>query len=254
MSTAPSLALRAFGLSPKGDPAKTPSYCCQCGILVEQNQLCAPFRPSGSYTDHDIVLRDDPTHLCGACAALSAKPIILAMGGAVISAAGAFPLFQLVHRAWFLATPPEPPFVAMVATAKQQHLVWRTPITRSKDYIQLRVGARMMPIRRGLAMTALEICKNYDGRYRARAKEAGQKTLPTGPIHPFERLSSRIDVPTLWRLRQHHVPGLSASEVLTAPEKRVLLALQPGEFWALAILTAGVTPEAPKPITIKFKP
>ena len=57
------------------------------------------------------------------------------------------PMRQLAHKKWILLHPPEPPFVILQSDAPLAHMLWRTPVTISKDLWYVRVGKRQLIVR-----------------------------------------------------------------------------------------------------------
>lgn len=79
--------------------------------------------------------------ICPSCSTVtSGMNYILRLKNAVYSERGAIRIAKDLDLATFLLHPPKPPFLAVFGMTKQQHLVWRTPITFDEDLISFRLG------------------------------------------------------------------------------------------------------------------
>ncbi|MFG1187906.1 type IV CRISPR-associated protein Csf1 [Xanthobacter aminoxidans] len=259
------IALAGGGLSAVGSPWNDASVCACCGKPIAAGDLAVPSPFGPTFTD-DLSLAARSGVVCGACAVLLGAGALKLFQKAVVTRDGIFPLAKDAHRAWLFLTPPEPPFVAVVSTTMQQHLIWRTPVTVSKDLLIVRLGQRIMRIRRPVLLAAIEWCEQAGvafqvavaaqsaaqaassaaevpaGGKRPRKPTKAQQAAELAPPHPFVELDREAS-----SLRH----GVIRSDMEAVPEARPYLArlraLNPGELWALASLVKRnrPTPEQP---------
>lgn len=155
------------------------------------------------------------------------------------------------HRAWAFLTPPEPPFVIAIQTAKQQHVVWRAPVSLSRDLILVRVGEQIVRLRRPSLIVAREaVVRLHDAR---KAADGGKQKKATAPA-AAESLESPFV--TDWKF-QSSVGGvlknwaatLIAAGAVSASDKAALSLLNAGEIWALQAVL-HLQPVRPDPLSI----
>jgi len=219
------LACDAIGLIPVGIESDEQNACCLCGSPVDVGDRQIIFTaPSANFMD-DFSMASRSGIACGYCAAIMPKKVMFKLQAGVFGHDGAYSLRKDTDRAWLLRRPPRTPFVAVVSDSTLQHLIWRTPVTLSSDLITIRLGPRLLTIRRHLAleMTDAVIAEREQGKRVFRALDRGVKDLRHGQI--------------TWNKAE----GIQ-------PETRALLArASPGELWALATLAKAITPEPIEP-------
>jgi len=226
------LACQALNLAPLGSATSHPDRCALCGGPIAAGDAIEPWKPGPNFLDHPstgaacTLEPFDGHHACGECARMATKPVMEALGYACITADAAYPLATDVQRSWLLTEPPEPPFVVVIRTAQLQHLVWRAPVTLSRELIRACIGGHTVPIRRPLVWEALERIDTH-----------------LGGRHPFIRLDRNGDHPAHGRLRTDLDPA----------SVRWFRRLGPGELWALSVLAKRnpPTPTRGEPIAVK---
>jgi CRISPR type IV-associated protein Csf1 len=229
--TASELFCRQAGLAPQGALTPTPAICAMCGQHIAPGQHRSTFRPSGSFMDTPELCAGS-NKLCGFCVHLTDKQLMFWTQNACITETGVMPARRLAHKQWLLLNPPTPPFVLIQSDTTLSHLIWRTPITTSKDFWYLRISGRQFTIRFPLVNAALE-------RFDLLAKRF-EITKPKWPLrHPFTNLDFNLRDPAAWELRR------DVAKHFLKEDHQILNQLRPGEFWALTILAAK--PQAEKP-------
>ena len=248
MSTiSPSTIVRtSLGLEPEGVPLEQPGVCCMCGQLLQIGDLANKATFTAGFTDelYLAVRGSSKLLICGDCTPLTSMKGLDRSGAGAFGLHAALPFRKWIDVATALLNPPVPPFVMCYATAKSQHMAWRSPVNHSQDVFRVRVGLRDLLIRRQRLVNAAEIC----GRIAAAAfgdlntdKKRGpkRKTLP----NPFVLLSPDLKEVThgRWHRRVH---ALAASIPTDYPDfqddMRWLRTLTDGEVWALRfVLTAN---------------
>lgn len=272
------IAIQGAKLELDGAPWKSEATGCACcgkPILPGDIAVRDKDRFGASFTDGPSLARRGSGAVCGACSALmNAKPL-MALQHVVITRDAVYPIRKDIHRAWFLLTPPEPPYVAVVSDTKQAHLIWRTPPTLDNRLMIVRLGGRILRIRRPILERALVDCQiaadalnatrsglgavaepatgapiGAGGKVKAKAKS---RKPEEGLRHPFMRLGREFDDPRQGVIRRELlVSPLAAPGTPVAAAIGRLLALGPGELWALATLAKRKVeaPEKPAPLEL----
>ena len=228
--SAAKLAGQALGIKPLGIPwgGSEPITCALEGLPIAPGEKVAPWRPGPNFMDDvtDTVTRagGDSAVISGYVAALMQKTVMLKSQRMVFTPEGAYPLNTDAARAWFFLTPPEPPFVAVIADAMLQHLIWRTPVTLSQDLIVFRHGQSLKTVYRPRLERVLAALRAHDAP-------------------AFIRLDRDGKDPRHGQLR-NDVPEALAKE---------LAELTPGELIALASLAKRNPPEPERPAPVRIE-
>lgn len=239
------IAAQAMRLAPEGLPHKAEEMpCAMCGRPIHEGDLSVRYRPGKGFTNQLSMTPSD--HICGWCNATIRKESIMQLQQAVITPRGIYSLGKDVHRAWFLLTPPQPPYVVVISLKSAMaatHLHWRTPVTLSNELVVLRIGDDLTRIRRRVLMRALEaapeLLSEMDKISPPPAKCGKGETLR--PKHPFESLSRTLDGASHGRLRQAAWQVGQARPELLEP----FMDLTSGELWALSTLAKSKADKEP---------
>ena len=259
------LAVSALGIQPEGVPwSREPTRCACCGKPVLPGDLAVrdKDRFGPQFTDGPYLACKGSGAVCGACSAvMNAKPL-RALQRAVVTANAVYPIGRDAHRTWLLLQPPEPPYVAVVSDTKQAHLVWRTPVTMDNNLVVVRLGSRLLRIRRWLLEQAISDCQLVADAVNA-ARDAGdgqgrrKKAAVAGLRHPFVALSRELSEQAHGILRREvacedeRSPGSDVGKAVARLKR-----LGPGELWGLATLAKREVeaPERPEPISLNTVP
>lgn len=249
---------RGLGLQPAEGPlAKRPCQCMACGQPIATGAVAVPWRPPvGTFTDYQYLV-DKQGVLCAWCPAFTAANMMDRTQKMVANCHGAWQLAKDDHRAWLLESPPDPPFVAVVSDQQRQHLVWRAPVTLSKELIGVQVGRRSLWIDRTALADRLHDCTESASMMR----RLGYQVTPN---HPFARLDRDLLDAGHGCLNDTALALLAADDSAdadhddTAGVRRSLrdrlcrlLTTTEGELWALAVL-AKATPPTPTPESLSL--
>lgn len=229
---------------PAGIPSEKATHCAACGVQIRQGDPMVRFRPNvGSFTDwqymtHEFVV-DGQFPICPYCAALFPKDFLqhqAMASSAVYSRHGAWMMTLDVERAWFLLTPPEPPFVAYVATTMGQHVVWRTPVTIDRDYLRVGIARSVLSIDRPLLMAASEMCRElvWSANADVEAGRADKSLKNTKNFHPFSFLDRKMEGAGHGELRSVFRRWMQDRGLHAQID--FLESLGEGELWGLAVL------------------
>jgi len=246
------LAAQGMNLAPKGTPHTGEATCCaMCSRPILPGDISAPLDPSQSFTDWMSLTPSE--HLCGWCEVTSQQVNLRALQRSVITKDGIYPIGEDAHRAWFLLTPPEPPYAVVVSNSQiTYHLHWTVPVTLSNDLVVARVDDRIVTIRRAVLMQALEDCQEAASllhAYTAATKKSRKPPRNTAH-HPFVFLDRSLTNPSHGALR----PGLEEALAHRPDLLSRLSQLSVGELWALATLLKEKMPTPVKPELITSTP
>ena len=139
------------------------------------------------------------------------KPLREAAMSIAINKKGVIKIGKGVELAKVLFDPPPPPFSIMIGTAKQQHLLWRSPVNDDRDFFQVRVGDMLLTIDRERIIkhyaTFVKLVKKYQIPARNETKEllgtpfllrgvdSFKLKVSIGEIHPqLLKLASNEDI------------------------------------------------------------
>lgn len=224
------------------------SACMACGTAIPAGDAVVEWAPSHStFTDWQYLVRDgyrgSSGCVCRDCAPLLKNRVMQRTQKCVISRDDAWSLAKDANRAWFLRTPPKPPFVAVISDAMKQHLLWRAAVTIDSDLIFVQLGRSTLRIDRPRLFEAEACC------IRA-AEIASTLGVAVQARHPFLALDRERSDPGHGVLNPAIVTA-SAHSVELADRLDALLQLGEGELWALSALVK-VKIEVPlaEPITL----
>lgn len=236
--------LAAANLEPTGSelvPADTFCTMCAAPIAAGERANKVVRATFGDAFNNKLDLRAmSGTHVCGACQTLWSKDWLQKYSKSYACADGVFKLASNEDQAAFLLNPPEPPFVAILSTRQQQHMIWRTPVSMSRELFFVRLDGDILQIRRKVLMDALAAWKH--------AVEVMATTIPDGSKRPLKGAPAWID-----RQLESSATGMLREDVEAllrqvgdewAIEK--INALSMGEWWAMNIITR-FDPQSPPP-------
>lgn len=249
--TSSELAARALSLPLLGSPHKDePCQCSMCAKTINPGDLAGPLVTSNVFTNW-LDLTPATGMVCGFCLTTKEQSVMRFLQRSVITAKGIYPISKDENRAWFLLTPPEPPFSVVVSTGAFTaafHLHWRTPVTLSKDLINVRIDDIVSSIRRPVLERAIaasdEMVDLLETAQKAKAPiRRGQP--PKRAPHPFMALDRSLGNPNHGRLKPQAVDAAKAAG--RQDLVHLLMSLTPAETWALATLIKTNRPEPIKP-------
>jgi CRISPR type IV-associated protein Csf1 len=176
---ASALKLKPLGKAHEGEPCS----CAFCARALKRGDIVSPLDLPKTFTDFPNISASGM--LCGYCAATTqSQTIMRALQRVLITREGVYSMGTDPARAWLWLTPPEPPFAVVInhSTLGCFHYFWRTPVTISKELIQVNVDGDILQVHRERVIKAI----NHANRLVDAANQPGQKK---GLIAtPFERL------------------------------------------------------------------
>ncbi len=223
------IARLGLGLKPHSDKmAPNDTSCMACGAPISVGDPVFAWKPiKGTFTDFHYLSRPTKT-VCMDCQPFLENQVLQKTQKCVISESGAWSLSKDSHRVWLLTDPPKPPFVAVISDSMKQHLIWRAMPTVDRDALSIQLGRQSLRIDRPLALEAMTWC-------RAIVDVARDEGVKVTPNHPFQRLD-REAMDLAHGLMRDDLYALAMDHDDLKKPLAGLMALGPGELWALAIL------------------
>ena len=237
-----SLAVSALGLAPSGSKISDGSEklsCAMCGVRIGKGMKYDLLELSPSFTNQLSMAIPGGAHICGDCKTVLANGEFLqAFATVLISKDGVFSVMRKENRAAAFLEPPEPPFCISIQNAQQQHMIWRTPVSLSRDLILIRVGEQILRLRRQKLVQAREIVFRLDD-LRQNIAISGQSKVAKRAVQEYAEspfvsdagtwkyTSTKVGVKNFWYSK------LEEAGVVTEAEQNLLSSLNPGEAWAL---------------------
>lgn len=221
--------------------AMTHEHCAVCGDQLRLGEPVDVLDLPASFTNQAALAQPGGDWRCGACTSVMTRPVFqMAASTVLFSADGVFPIVKKEHRAWAFMTPPEGPFAICIQNAKQQHVVWRAPVSLSKENILVRVGEQVLRIRHRVLMEARTEAIALDS-----VKRKQGRPTKDGIENPFF-----VD----WKLQsaasgefKTWLPTLLATHQIARSDIPAILSLNGAEAWALGAVLHD-TPVKPDPL------
>jgi len=139
------LAHEALDKPSEPGPGTESFQCAYCGHKYDSGGY--PFKASPKFNNHADTFASKT--LCQHCkVTTSGSDFILQNKCAVYSEQGVWSLNKDIDLAAFIYYPPLPPFLAVYGVTKQQHLVWRTPVSNSSKLFSFRIGDHLYTVDR----------------------------------------------------------------------------------------------------------
>lgn len=240
--TASALYARAARLTPATVGVTTEdSHCAMCAAVLPMGTPANPVTKKtfdDSFNNKLDLRARSGRYVCGDCEVLWAKDWLQKYSKTYACDRGVFKLASNEHLAGFFLDPPEPPFCAIFSTKQQQHMIWRTPVSLSRDFLFVRVDDEVVTIRRPVLMQGLAAFHHAERTMKTTAlARTGRKLQP-----PAALMSRELATATMGALRTDVIELLRQTGDLWAIQ--ALHALSIGEWWALNAMR-HFDPEAP---------
>lgn len=229
--------------------------CACCGKPIQRGDIAVrdKDRFGRSFMDGPYLAARGSGAVCGACSAVMNAVPLIKMQRVVATEDGVYSIGKDAERAWFLLTPPKPPYVAVVSDTKQAHLIWKTPPTLDENLMIVRLGQQILRIRRPRLLQAIKDCQLAADALNAEGGKKGRGHPASELRHPFIALHRALD---------HPLHGVLRTDLLRSPQAAAetdvgaaigrLKQLTLGETWALATLAKRKVeiPVRPEPINL----
>lgn len=258
------LAIKAVGLERVGtlicnDEIAANHRCAVCGDTLKTGDPIDEMNLPDSFTNHSSLAIPGGKYRCGACAAvMGTSEFQMGLSTVLVSKDGCYPIMRKENRAWAFLNPPEAPFYITIQDSQQQHVAWRAPVTTSRDLILLRLGEKILRLRRPLLVRAREAAiRLHEARAALEAGSDGdQKNTKRGKGRPSSASDSYENPFTSdWKMQGVGSGALKSWVIDLIEQNRVadadmdcLLSLNAGEVLALTAIL-HFSPAMPVPIT-----
>ena len=233
--TTSEFARKALGIERGGAPLERPAGCMFCGRELCIGEMGTPFEPSKNFMDDaSLAHRGRPGTLCGDCAVLGTKTIMMATQNCLITAGGVFSLASSGAKKHLLLHPPAPPFAVCFSDTTLQHLIWRTPLSYCHEIIHLRISSRLFRM-------SLPRVREAHGLCIALRQKAGLA----------EGNSPLLSLDYYWRSLTSAYLHPAIEATATAAELKMFCRLTPGDWWGVGILLMQAVPQAPSKVRLR---
>jgi CRISPR type IV-associated protein Csf1 len=254
---------------PVAGKTENDTHCAACGVALPSGSQAARLKFGRSFTDWQYLVGETAhggeVQVCRHCASLFSLPFLrlqATASAAIYSPKGAWIMTKDEERIAFLNSPPEPPFVAYIATTMGQHVAWRAPVTMDRDLLRIAVARDVITINRPLLFQAVKVCEGVMAKIsqdildeasvtgQEGGKGRGRPKTADVPKHPFEFLDRDMDAPSHGKIRDDYRRRMVSLGLHS--EIRLLESLGEGELWGLSVLVKKKD-EVPKTTTLKEK-
>jgi CRISPR type IV-associated protein Csf1 len=234
IETASALYAKAAKIVPTADATvESDSHCCMCGTLLPAGALANPLtkKTFNDAFNNRLDLRAlSGKYVCGDCQSLWTKDWLQRYSKSFATSDNVYKFASNDQQAAFLLNPPEPPFAAIFSTRQQQHMIWRTPVSLSRELYTVRVDGDLLLIRQSVLMEGLRAYKHAMS-VMANTPHPRTKRKLSGPAAIFDReLASSI----MGSLRSDVIELLESNGDTWVIE--TLHAMSMGEWWALNVI------------------
>jgi len=258
MVTSSELACISTNTKPIGTRKATANgHCGVCGGAIRAGDLVDDMVFGASFSNHNELADEMADDKCGYCAAiLSNTKFILNFSTCVYTKKEAFPFGKKINRAWFLINPPTPPFAITVQATKSQHVVWRAPVSLSKEVFYVQLGDNTLKIRHKFLMNAINTTTLLRDAYEKQLEDIAFKTkkkakkTDRNKLRPLNYGEMKGQMLKLGQL-QYWVKKLIKEGYVTEKDIASLKALNWGEAWALDTASTEGNAAPEKPDTLK---
>lgn len=169
-------------------------------------------------------------YVCGDCQALWSKDWLQKYSRTFATQAGIYKFASNDQQAALLLNPPEPPFCAIFSTRQQQHMIWRTPVSLSRELYTIRVDGDLLLIRQPLLLEGLRAYQHAIA-LMARTPLARSGRLLKPPVALFSR---ELAMQAMGSVRNDVAELLLENGSMWAVD--TLHQLGMGEWWALNVI------------------
>jgi CRISPR type IV-associated protein Csf1 len=235
IETSSQIYRRAADIERVGFASGPAGKCALCTAVVAEGDLRTAISDDnlGESFNNKLDMHEKGNCICGDCKALWRKEFLQNYSKSYASDKGVFKLASNEDIQAFLLNPPSTAFVAIFNTRQQQHMIWRTPVCLSQDYLIVRVDDDILRINRSLALEgakawqlAIELMKEMAMRGQPAKIDRGLGMQSMGLL--------RADVVKALALYAKEHPdgkGQACADALAT-----LQSLRMGEWWALCAL------------------
>lgn len=227
------------------------AQCVMCGVAMSAGEDAAAWNPKDSFTNYAHLLAPSSSHVCPDCAGAWRSEFTQTWAnGALFNADGVHQVNSANTMAHALLNPIKTPFLWVRGDQKQQHLVWRTPVTLDANLIRVRLGEKVASIRRLVVIDAFNAVSDAEQLIQSLPKELrpAKRANPGNEFGIFRYLDWGLDNVDHSLISESFLKLSSGNEhsAKFSHLANLLQSLNFGEVWALMILLKGKTPTKPE--------
>lgn len=253
MLISPSALYRqAARLTPEGRTVVTSdSYCVMCAAELPAGALAnlvtkATFDKAFN-NKWDLRAASIGRYVCGDCQVLWTKDWLQKYSKTVATTNHVYKFASNDQMAAILLNPPEPPFVMIFSTKQQQHMIWRTSVSYSREFYVVRVDSEQLTIRQPRLLAAYRAFKHAEELMGTTAiARTGRKLKP-----PAALFSRELAIRDMGLLRTDVVELMQQEGATWVIDAMADLSM--GEWWALNVIR-HYDPENPPPYQLAIEP
>lgn len=213
--------------------ASEDSYCAMCGTPIPAGTAANPLTKNTfdpAFNNRLDLRALSGNCVCGHCEALWTKDWLQKYSKTFATADNVYKFASNDQQAAFLLNPPEPPFAAIFSTRQQQHMIWRTPVSLSREIYTVRVDGDLLVIRQKVLLEGL---RAYQHALSVMANtphpRSGRKLKP-----PAALFSRELGLATMGSLREDVIELLESVGDTWVID--TLHSMGMGEWWALNVV------------------
>ena len=232
----------AAGISPCAHGVATEdSFCVMCGTSITAGSAANPLSKStfdAAFNNRLDLRAPTGRYVCGACDSLWTTDWLQKYSKTFATSQGVYKFASNDQQAALLLNPPAPPFCVIFNTRQQQHMIWRTPVSLSRDFYVVRVDGDVLTIRQAKLLDAWR---------------AYQHALTVMADTPLARTGRKLKPPAAIFDRElgHRAMGTLRTDVMELLTETgnawvidLLHGLSMGEWWALNVIR-NYNPDSP---------
>ena len=248
--SAPHLACHVAKLAlPPGVASDIDQVCALSGVEVPAGtENLVPWKPKDSFRDQFFMADRRSRYVTQETSAILTRPFMQRYANSVISTDGWFKFASTNDVAWHLLNPPTPPFVMIFGVTQMQHLLWRAPLSLSRELFFVRLGPRLIRVRHSRVLAALNLAEACLNPVNVFAAEQGKSPIRA----PFMPIIRELNTDTIGEVNPRVIEAAAANVPEAWPFIEHFKSLSVGDLWALGRIWAGRSIELtqPEPITI----
>lgn len=231
------------------------TQCTMCGVEMLVGDNAAAWAPTDSFTNYTHLHAPLSNHVCPDCAGAWRIEFTQSWAnGALFNEDGVHKVNSADTMAHALLHPVKAPFLWVRGDQKQQHLVWRTPVTLDPNLLRVRLGEKVATIRRLVVIGALNAIRDAEEILKALPKELrpAKRANPGNESGIFRYLDWSIDNVDHSLISEGFMALTSGNEHAKQFSELIALlqSLNFGEVWALMILLKSKNPTKPEIIAV----
>jgi CRISPR type IV-associated protein Csf1 len=172
------------------------SHCVMCAAPLPAGTAANPLRNStfdGAFNNRLDLRATTGRYVCGDCETLWTKDWMQKYSKSFATSDNVYKFASNEQQAAFLLNLPEPPFCAIFSTRQQQHMIWRTPVSLSRELYIIRVDGDLLQIRQSALLEGLRAYRHAEQVMAATAlARTGRKLKPPAALFSRELASSAM--------------------------------------------------------------